>query len=95
MTKTTKRSATEPGSAGGAHSRIGVGIGTVSIKFAQAVIAEAEPHRRRFPNFCLRKVLAITSPAMAFTGYPPTSGRSGEERDPAGDAALGKVVLKS
>ncbi len=50
-----------------AHSGIGVGIEAVSIKIAQAVIAEAEPHRRRFPNLCLRKVLAITSPAMAFT----------------------------
>jgi hypothetical protein len=28
---------------------------SVVIRIAQAAIAEAEPHRRRFPNFCLRK----------------------------------------
>jgi hypothetical protein len=31
----------------GTHIRLEV----VSMKFAQAVIAEAEPHRRRLPNF--------------------------------------------
>jgi hypothetical protein len=38
------------GNRGGAHSRIGVGIEAVSMKFAQAVNVEAELHRRRFPN---------------------------------------------
>ncbi len=33
-----------------AHSRIGVGIESLSIKLAQAVIVETELHRRRFPN---------------------------------------------
>jgi hypothetical protein len=42
-----------------AHSRIGVGIEAVVIELAQAVIAEAEPHRRRFPNLaCGRPILA-------------------------------------
>jgi len=48
---TTRRSATRSqGNAGGAHSRIGVAIEAVKVKFAQAVIVEAELHRRRFPN---------------------------------------------
>jgi len=34
----------------GAHSRIGEAIDAVKVKFAQAVIVEAELHRRRFPN---------------------------------------------
>jgi hypothetical protein len=38
------------GNAGGAHSRIGVTLEAVKVKFAQAVIVEAELHRRRFPN---------------------------------------------
>jgi hypothetical protein len=33
-----------------AHSRIGVEFEQSSIRFAQAVIVEAELHRRRFPN---------------------------------------------
>jgi len=28
----------------------------LSLKFAQVVFDEAESHRRRFPNFCLRRV---------------------------------------
>ena len=57
--QTTSRSATELGTLRRAHSRIGVGIEAVVIKIAQAVIAEAEPYRRRFPNFaCGRSVLA-------------------------------------
>jgi hypothetical protein len=35
---------------GGAHSRIGSGFEALSIRIAQAVIVEAELHRRRFPN---------------------------------------------
>jgi len=76
-----------------AHSRIGVGIEAVVIMIAQAVIAEAEPHRRRFPNFACGRSSRLTSPAMAFTERTPASGRSGEERDSAGDAALGMLVL--
>jgi hypothetical protein len=38
------------GNGGGAHSRIGVAFESVKVKFAQAVIVEAELHRRRFPN---------------------------------------------
>ena len=63
-------------------------------KIAQAVIAEAEPHRRRFPNFACGRLVAITSPAKAFTGRTPASGRSGEAETPAGDAALGMLVLE-
>jgi hypothetical protein len=61
----------------------------VVIRIAQAVSAEAEPHRRRFPNFTCGRFSRSTSPAMTFTGRTPASGRSGEERDSAGDAALG------
>jgi hypothetical protein len=70
----------------------------MGFKIAQAVIAEAVPHRRRFPNFACGRSSRITSPAMAFTGRTPASGRSGEEREPGGDAALGMfegVVLSS
>ena len=56
------------------------------------MIAEAEPHPPQVPQLRLRKVVAITSPAMAFTGRTPASGRSGEERDSAGGAALGMIV---
>jgi len=62
-------------------------------KIAQAVIAEAEPHRRRFPNFACGRLVAITSPATAYTGRTPASGRLGEERDSAGDAALGMFAF--
>jgi hypothetical protein len=41
---------TERNAVYGAHSRVGAGINVVSIKIAQAVIVEAELHRRRFPN---------------------------------------------
>ena len=65
---TTRRSATEPR------------IFAVVNKIAQAVIVEAEPHPPQVPQLRLRKAVAITSPAMAFTGRTPASGRSGEER---------------
>jgi hypothetical protein len=70
------------------------GFEAVVNKIAQAVIVEAEPHRRRFPNFACGRLVAITSPATVFTGRTPASGRSGEERDSAGDAALGMFVLE-
>jgi hypothetical protein len=66
------------------------------FKFAQAVIAEAEPHRRRFPNFCLRKVLAIHQLRDGLYGvYSHQRPVRGRARPPAGDAALGIVVLTS
>jgi hypothetical protein len=40
------------------------------IEIAQAVITEAEPHRRRFPNFAV----AFTCAAMAISGHTPASG---------------------
>ena len=72
---------------------LGVGFEAVSIKIAQAVIAEAEPHRRRFPQLRLRKVFAITSPAKAFTRRTPASGRSGKSETPPATRPLGMVIL--
>ena len=69
------------------------GFEAVVNKIAQAVIVEAEPHRRRFPNFACGRLVAITSPATAPTGRTPASGRSGETETPAGDAALGMFVV--
>ena len=66
-----------------AHSRIGVGI-EVSIKIAQAVIAEAEPHRRRFPNFACGR--SSRSPALRWPlrgALPPAAGQGKSETPPA------------
>jgi hypothetical protein len=74
-----------------AHSRVGVGIEAVVIKIAQAVIAEAEPHRRRFPNFACGRSSRTHSREDLYGAHfrqRPVRGR-----DPAGAAALGIVVL--
>jgi len=78
-----------------AHSGIGVEIEAVSIKIAQAVIAEAEPHRRRFPNFACGGRSSRTHSREdlyeAHSGPRPVRGRA----RPAGDAALGMVVVRA
>jgi hypothetical protein len=91
---TDRRSATKPGNAGRAHSRIGVGIEAVVNKIAQAVIVEAEPHPPQVPQLRLRKA-GPRAPIAAriLRGRTPASGRSGAERDSAGDTALGMLLL--
>jgi hypothetical protein len=44
-----------------AHQPVVNGLRGV-IKFAQAVIAEAEPHRRRFPNFACGRLSRLPAP---------------------------------
>src|SRR5215472_14036103 len=68
------------GTSASAHSRIGVGIEAVTIKIAQAVIAEAEPHRRRFPNFACGRSSRSPAPRWPLRGVlPPVAGQGKSE----------------
>ena len=58
---------------------IGVGIQGLDIKIAQAVIVEAEPHRRRFPNFACGRSLRLPAPRWPLRGALPPAVRSGTE----------------
>jgi hypothetical protein len=56
----------------------------------QAVIAEAEPRRGRFPNLACGRLSRSPASRSPFQGALPPAVRSGEEHS-AGDTALGFV----
>ena len=64
----------------------------VNIEFAQAAIAEAEPHRRRFPNLACGtrpRARRPRGPLGAHSRQRPVR----EPLNPAGDAVLGIPFL--
>jgi hypothetical protein len=80
----TKRNPNHPSRC--AHSGIGVGIEKVVIRIAQAAIAEAEPHRRRFPNFCLRKGCRDYQPRGGpLRGALPPAAGEGKSETPSAE----------